>query len=176
MSPPTATAPDLATEASILAALQDAVALARRGDSQGARERSAALISQAQPLIAASPVLLRAALHALLVARQFRLLTRLIGAISGRRIELLLLPADADPIGLPRAREAPRQTTYTLDPHWLERLSPDDIFVRRLCNLALPVQAASAVREVDQPPNQDSQGGGPGATRKARSGVANTAW
>ena len=170
MSYPTATEPDLAIEATVLEALQDAVARARHGDRRRARERCAAVIFQAQPLIAARPVLLRATLHALLAAGQFRLLARLIGAISGRRIELVLLPANADAIGLPRAREGPRHTTYTLDPHWLERLSPDDIFVRHLCNLALPA------RDAVQPPNQDSQGGGPGATRKARVGVANTAW
>ncbi|MGA3397973.1 MAG: hypothetical protein ABSC95_02035 [Acetobacteraceae bacterium] len=128
------------------AALDAAAALARTGDRQRAREHCAAVIFEAQPLIAAQAELLRAALYALLTAHGFRLLSRLVLAMSGTTLQVEVLPACAGPIAPPRQREEPGRTIYTLDPRWLDRLSPDDMFLRHWCDalVAQPHRHADA--------------------------------
>jgi hypothetical protein len=121
-------------ERAALAALNTAVRLARAGDCHGARELCATVVLEAQPIIAARKELLRAALHALLVAHGFKLLSRVVMAVSGRRLQVIVLPEEAGPIAPPRARQEPRRTTYALDPRWLARLSPDDMFLRHWCD------------------------------------------
>jgi hypothetical protein len=117
-----------------LATLRRAVGLARDGDCRGARELCAAVVLEAQPLIAARKELLGAALHALLVARGFKLLSGLVMAVSGRRVQVIMLPDETGPVAPPVVREEPRRTTYVLDPRWLARLSADDIFLRHWCD------------------------------------------
>ena len=65
-----------AMAAAARAALDAAAALARAGDRQRARELCAAVLFEAQPMIAARADLLRATLYALLTAHGFKLLSR----------------------------------------------------------------------------------------------------
>jgi hypothetical protein len=119
----------------VQAALTTAVALARAGDCRGARQMCAAVVLDAQPIIAARKELLVVALHALLVAEGFKLLSRVVMAVSGRNVRVTLLPQDAGPIAPPLVREEPWRTTYVLDPRWLARLTPDDMFLRHWCDV-----------------------------------------
>ena len=138
------------------ATLRAAVASARAGDRQRARELCAAVVFESQPLIAARADLLRAAFHALLVARGFKLLSRLALAISGRGIQLIELSDRAGPVAPPRRREEAGCAIYTLDPRWLDRLSPNDMFLRLWCDtlvaqrhtIAAPVAAAPVPRRL----------------------------
>jgi hypothetical protein len=118
----------------VQAALTTAVALARAGDCRSARQVCAAVVLDAQPLIAARKELLAVALHALLVAEGFKLLSSLVMAVSGSRVRVTLLPDDAGPIAPPLIREEAWRTTYVLDPRWLARLAPDDMFLRHWCD------------------------------------------
>jgi hypothetical protein len=133
------------------AALTTAVALARAGDCRGARQVCAAVVLEAQPLIAARKELLAAALHALLVAEGFKLLSRVVMAVSGRSVRLVLLPEDAGPIAPPLVREEPWRTTYVLDPRWLARLAPDDMFLRHWCDALSAREAGRAVVAEPEP-------------------------
>lgn len=123
--------------AATLAALDAAVTLARHGDRQRARELCAAVVFKAQPIIAARQDLLRAVLHALLVAQAFTLLSRVVIAMGGGRIEVEVLPERARPSTPPCSRKGLRGTIYTVDPRWLAQLAPDDVFLRRWCNLLI---------------------------------------
>ncbi len=117
-------------EAAARATLRLAVGLARTGDGRRARDLCAAVVFHAQPLIAAREELRRLTLHALLVARGFRLLSRLVRAIGGSDVEIVLLPHHGAGTA-PVCRAGPRgRTTYFVHPGWLARLSPDDAFVR----------------------------------------------
>jgi hypothetical protein len=126
---------DDAMAGTVHAALTTAVALARAGDCRGARQMCAAVVLDAQPIIAARKELLVVALHALLVAEGFKLLSRVVMAVSGRNVRVTLLPQDAGPIAPPLVREEPWRTTYVLDPRWLARLTPDDMFLRHWCDV-----------------------------------------
>jgi hypothetical protein len=119
----------------VQAALTTAVALARAGDCRGARQMCAAVVLDAQPIIAARKELLAVALHVLLVAEGFKLLSRVVMAVSGRSVRVILLPQDAGSIAPPLVREEPWRTTYVLDPRWLTRLTPDDMFLRHWCDV-----------------------------------------
>jgi hypothetical protein len=112
------------------ASLDAAAALARAGDRQRARELCAAVLFEAQPMIAARADLLRATLYALLTAHGFKLLSRVLLAMTGRAVHVALLPMCDGPIAAPLSREEPGRTVYTLDPRWLERLSLDDMLLR----------------------------------------------
>jgi hypothetical protein len=122
----------------VQAALTTAVALARAGDCRGARQVCAAVVLDAQPLIAARKELLAVTLHALLVAEGFKLLSSVVMAVSGRSVRVILLPEDAGPIAPPLVREEPWRTTYVLDSRWLALLAPDDIFLRHWCDALTP--------------------------------------
>jgi hypothetical protein len=116
------------------AALDAAVALARTGNRQQAREICAAVIFEAQPMIAAHADLLRATVYVLLLAHAFGLLARLVGATSGRNVTVTLLPQCNGPIAPPHRRDELGRTNYMLDSRWLDRLSPDDMLLRHLCD------------------------------------------
>jgi hypothetical protein len=124
---------DIGTEPAALAALDAAVTLAREGDYLAARRICATVVFHAQPSIAAQPALLRAALHALLVAHGFRLLSRVIIAITGSRVDVTLLPECTGEIEAPRRHDEPRRTAFLIDPRWLDKLSPDDQFLTGWC-------------------------------------------
>jgi len=117
-------------EFAVLAALSAAVELAHAGDCQRARELCAAAIFEVQPLIAASKELLRVTLHALLVARGFKLISRLVRALSGLEVRMILMPQREGHGAAPQRGERAGCVIYTLDPDWLCRLSPNDVFLR----------------------------------------------
>lgn len=116
------------------AGLDAAAALARTGNRLRARELCASVLFEMQPIIAARAGLLRAALHALLLAHGCNLLSRMVLAMSGRSVQLVLLRDCAGPIAPPRSREEPGRTIYALDERWIDRLSPDDMFFRQWCD------------------------------------------
>jgi hypothetical protein len=116
------------------AALEAAAALARTGDRRRAREVCAAVLFDTLPMIAARAELLRAMLYALLLARGFRLLSRVVLAAGGHNVQVILMPECDGPITPPRRRERPGRTTYVVEPRWLDRLSPDDLFLRDWCD------------------------------------------
>jgi hypothetical protein len=117
----------------VLHALDLAVALARAGNCERARELCASVFFEAQPTIAARADLLRYVLHALLAARGFKLLSRVVLAVSGRSVQVVILPDEAGHVAPPRIWQEPRHTVYALDPRWLCELSPDDSFLRHWC-------------------------------------------
>jgi hypothetical protein len=121
---------ELDCQAAALETLSAAADLARAGDCQRARELCAAVVFEIQPLIAASKELMCITLHALLLARGFKLLSRLVMAVSGLEIEVKLMP-DHNGCGAPlRRAETAGRTVYFLDPNWPARLSPNDAFLR----------------------------------------------
>lgn len=120
--------------ASALATLRSAASLARAKDFLSAREICAAVVLEAQPLLATRKELLLAAIHAMLLAHGFKLLARVAAAIAGRRIQMVLLPDSVGQIASPHIQEEPQRTVYFLDPRWIEQLSGDDVFLRRLCD------------------------------------------
>ena len=137
---------DLAMAGATQAALDEAVAVARGGDRQRAREICAAVVLDAQPIIAARADLLRGTFYALLMAHGFRLLSRVVLALTGRSVQVGLLPECNGPIAPPAMREQPGRTICTLDPRWLDRLSLDDMLLRHWCDalLARPPGPAAA--------------------------------
>lgn len=135
----------------VQAALTTAVALARAGDCRSARHLCATVVLEAQPIIAARKELLAVALHALLIAEGFRLLSRVVMAVSGRSVQAILLPEDAGPIAPPLVREEPWRVTYVLHPRWLARLAPDDVFLRHWCDMLSAREAGQAVVAEPEP-------------------------
>lgn len=125
---------DAAMADAALAALDAAVTAAQAGDLQRAREMCAAVVFDAQPMLAADRELLRGTLYALLVARAFKLLSRVVRAMSGRSLRVVVQPELAGPIAPPRMLAEPGRTICTLDPRWLDRLSPDDTLLRHWCD------------------------------------------
>jgi hypothetical protein len=121
---------ELADQAAALETLRTAVDLAEAGNYQRARELCAAVIFDIQPLIAASRELLRITLHALLLARGFKLLSRLVMAVSGSDVQVTLAPDQKGYAAPPRRGETAGRTVYFLDPNWLARLSPNDLFLQ----------------------------------------------
>ena len=113
--------------------LEMAVALARAGDSQRARKICASVFFEAQPTIATREDLLRATMYALLLAGGFKLLGRVIMAVSGRYVQVVVLPQGSEPVMPPRTWQETRRTICALDPRWLARLSHDDVSLRRWC-------------------------------------------
>jgi hypothetical protein len=120
--------------------------LARNGEYQQAREGCAAVVFGLQPLIAARPDLLQATLRVLLLARGFRLLSRLVMAVSGRHVTVLLLPPTAGPVASPQPRETGGQTVYELDPRSLDRLASDDAVLRDWCAMLMARPDRDAAR------------------------------
>jgi len=143
--------PEDAVASAIQAALTSAVTLARAGDCRSARQLCAAVVLDAQPLIAARKELLAVALHALLVAEGFKLLSSVVMAVSGRSVRVTLLPEAAGPITPPLVGEEPWRTTYTLDPRWVARLAPDDMFLRHWCDVLSAPEAGRAVVAEPEP-------------------------
>jgi hypothetical protein len=124
---------EAAAEAS-LAVLVAAAAAAKGGDRQRARELCAAVVFEAQPMIVARAELQRATLHALLTSHGFKLLSRVVLAMSGRRVQVELVPDCTGPVAPPCSLEVAGRTVYRVDPRWLDRLSPGDMFMRHWCD------------------------------------------
>ena len=122
-------------EAVLLLAFNAAVKLARSGDYQSARQHCAAILLEAQPIIVARGNLLRATLHALLVVRAFRLLARVVMAINGSSIVEVTVSTDSmKEFERPRSDLKSQRIQLALDSRWLDRLSPDDLFLRDWCD------------------------------------------
>jgi hypothetical protein len=121
----------LALETAARTTLRRAVGLARAGDCQRARELCAAVVFAIQPLIVAREELLRITLHALLVARGFKQLSRLVASMSGTDVKITLMKSRGGGAA-PTCHTEPRgPIVYNVDPRWLAELSPDDVFLRR---------------------------------------------
>src|ERR1700738_4305802 len=118
------------TEATVLAALEVAVATARTGDLQRARQLCAEAVFQAQPVIATRADLLRVTLYSLLVARGIKFLSRIVLAISRRKVDVILLEESNEQSGVPRSYEERSRMVLVLHPGWIDRLSSDDTFLR----------------------------------------------
>jgi hypothetical protein len=125
---------DEAVAQATLQALDAAAAVARAGDRQRARELCAAVMFETQPMIVVRAELLRAALLTLLTAHGFKLLSRLVLAMSGRRVHVELAADCIGPVAPPRSLDAAGCTIYRVDPRWLDRLSPGDMFLRHWCD------------------------------------------
>ena len=121
-------------EATARSLLQAATALAVAGNYQSARQLCATVIFQAQPLMATRPDLLRATLHALLVARGFKLMSNVVRSVSGRGVDVTLLPDGMDQLEPPRCYEESQRFAVVLHPQWLASLSSDDPFLKRWCD------------------------------------------
>jgi hypothetical protein len=148
-------ASDVGTEPAALAALNAAVAMARDGNYLAARRICATVVFHAQPLIAARPALLRATLHALLVAHGFRLLSRVILAITGIHVDVTLLPDCSGEVEKPRRHDESRRIALLVDPRWLDDLSPDDQFLAGWCDeLTATDPGGIAVRRPTPGPRQ----------------------
>jgi len=132
-----------------LATLDAAVILAQAGDRMRARQLCAAVIFEMQPLIATRKDLLRATLHAVLVAHGFKLLSRLVMAVSGRSVRVVLLAERSGEVVPPQRQEAPPVTVYTLDGGWLARLQPDDVHFQAWCDAVV----SGGSGDVDAPAN-----------------------
>ena len=143
---------DLASQSAALETLRAAVDLAQAGNCQRARELCAAAIFEIQPLIAASKELMRATLHALLLARGFKLLSRLVMAVSGLDVQVTLVPDHEGYVAPPRRGEKAGRTIYFLDPKWLARLSPNDVFLQSWADVLAgrgPHSAAEPARQLE---------------------------
>jgi hypothetical protein len=141
-------------EATALSVLDAATALALAGNYQAARQLCATVIFQAQPLMATRPSLLRATLYTLLVGRGFKLMSNVVRSVSGRGVDVTLLPDGMDRIEPPRCYEEARRFALVLHPQWLSSLSPNDLFLQRWCEVlvsgeqfdpALGMQAAASL-------------------------------
>jgi hypothetical protein len=126
---------EIETERAALDAFEDAVALAKEGNYQAARQLCVVVVFLVQPLVSSRPTLLRATLHALLVIHGFNLLSRVVMAINGCRVDVTMLPECIGAVEQPRRHDEPRRTALLLDPRWLARLSPDDPFLDDWCEV-----------------------------------------
>ncbi len=135
---------NLASEAIFREMVNVAVELARAGNYQRARELCAAVILHFQPRIAAEKDLLRIMLHALLTARGFKMLSRLVMAVSGSEVSVRLNSGQVA-LGTPLRRTTLEgQTICSLDHDWLTRLSPDDAFLRQWSDILIPTSSRPA--------------------------------
>jgi len=130
--------------AAAMSSLGAAVALERSGNSQGARELCASALHDVQPLLARRCDLLQTVVHALPVCEGFRLLSRLVLALTGRKLQVLLLTQDAGSVSPPRYQEDRHGMICPIDRRWLARLTDDDPFLRRWCDALVNGQAAPA--------------------------------
>jgi hypothetical protein len=122
------------TETASLATLDAAVALAKDGNYLSARRLCATVVFHSQPSISADPKLLRATVFTLLVAHGFRLLSRVVMSINGRRVDVTMMPDCIGEVMQPRLHDEPRRIAMLVDPRWLGRLQPDDGFLRDWCD------------------------------------------
>jgi hypothetical protein len=115
----------------VRALFQRAHTFALQGRHDHARQACAAAVLHYQPLLAASGDKLRAAFAALIVARGFRLLSRLARATTGQTIHVALSDGASLPAPLYRRQDAAGVVTYTLDSEHLACLSVGHDLVQR---------------------------------------------
>ena len=119
------------TAARAMESLGVAVAVARSGDRERAREMCAAVLFSVQPILGRNRQLLSALLYALLTAHGFKLLSRLVQAMSGRRLHVVLTADGGRAVRPPVCYEESRDVNCTIDAGWLVRLDADDPYLRR---------------------------------------------
>jgi hypothetical protein len=129
---------------SAMSALRTAMDEALCGDRRCARELCATVIFEVQPIIARHEDLRRTVVHALLVAHAFKLLSRVFRALSGRDLYIVCLSDQHGPIAAPSCYEEVRDINCTLDPRWIARLSAEDPFIDRLCEMLTAGPAGKA--------------------------------
>ena len=112
-------------------ALNSAISCAATGNLRHARELCAAVVLENQPLIAARRDLLHRTFEALIITRGFRLLSRLVMAISGGDVQVTVLPDGGPAVVSPSRSEGNGRITYALDASSWDRLSSDGERVRR---------------------------------------------
>jgi hypothetical protein len=145
--------PEMGTETAAAAALDAAIALARDGNHLAARRICATVFFHTQPSVLARPDLLKATVHALLVTHAFRLLSRLVMSINGRRLDVTLLPERMGEVEEPRIRDEPRRIGMLIDPRWIDHLTPDNGFLTDWCDAlsaSMPGRTKSAGRRRDR--------------------------
>lgn len=135
------------TEAA-MATLTQAIACARAGDHQRGRELCASVLFEIQPMLARRKALLRATVHALLISQGFKLLTRVVVALSGQRIRVVLKLDGGGQVMPPHCHDEAQETIYTIDPRWLARLGEEDPFLRGWCDALAGGQASYGGRTV----------------------------
>jgi hypothetical protein len=116
-----------------MAALEQAICVARAGDHQRGRELCASVLFDIQTMLARRKVLLRTAVLALLVSQGFKLLTRVAVALTGQRIRVVLKLEGGGEFIPPRFHEAVQETVFTVDPRWLVQVTADDPFLLGWC-------------------------------------------
>jgi hypothetical protein len=125
--------PETERTGTALETLRQAIASARLGDHQRGRELCASVLFDIQPLLARRKTLLRTAVLALLVSQGFRLLTRVVVALTGHRIRVVLELQTGTEIGQPRFQEETQEILFTVDPRWLAQLTGGDPFLLGWC-------------------------------------------
>lgn len=116
-------------QAAAMAALSTVIDLALAGNCQEARELCSTVIFESQPLIAADAELLRITLYALFLCRGFKMLSRLVMAVSGTDVLVKVMPDDEGYGAPPRRTRTAGRVVYFVDAKWLVQLSPNDIFL-----------------------------------------------
>ena len=112
---------------------EQAIAAARAGDLRLGRELCSAALLEAQPLLSRCEWHLRNAVIALLVSACFRLLSRLIRALTGKSVCVVLGNSGRASDAPLRFRENTLGKIITVDPRWLIDLSVDGPFLRAWC-------------------------------------------
>ncbi len=110
--------------------LRRAMDLALAGDHQQARELCASVMFEVQPVLGRRRLLLRTLLCALLVSHGFKLASRLVATLGGWPARFVLQPCGEGSVAAPRCADG---SVHLIDPRWLAQLSPEDPFIRELC-------------------------------------------
>lgn len=135
-----------ADEISVRTSLEMAACLAKAGDRHQARILCAAAIFDHQPLITARKGLLRLALYTLLISEAFKLISRLVVAMTGSRL-LVDVRCSSDMPAVPHyTKQTVDQIMCEVDPRWLGNLSSDDDFLDHWSVALLSGQPRADVR------------------------------
>ncbi|MDE2580704.1 MAG: hypothetical protein KGL52_03645 [Rhodospirillales bacterium] len=123
--------------------LHAAAEAARAGRVEVARGLCAATILRDQPLLAASPPLLRQAVATLLLSGGFGLLARLLAAVHGRRVRFRAgIPPPGPGVAAARRETSDSDPEYVLDPAWFAPPDADRV-IRRWTDVLLARPAAT---------------------------------
>ena len=136
-------APDASPIFQIRSLLDEARLLALAGSAETARRLGAETIALWQPWIARDPALLRLAVVALLQARGFEMVRRLLMACQGRRVRFQLIESDMSGLDEPIASvaDADGSTLYIVHTCLFEHPSCErqiEAWSRRLTSQTLP--------------------------------------
>jgi len=112
---------------------EHAIAAARAGDYQLGRELCASALLDAQPLLARSERQLRIAVTALLLSGCFKLLSRLVAALTGNSVRVALVQSRRASDAPLRCHEDMQGPIVMVDSRWLADLSVSDPFLVGWC-------------------------------------------